>query len=96
MKKFSGIIMITAFCLSLAIGTAYAKPQGTCPVMGGAINKEIYADYNGKRVYFCCAGCIASFDNDPETFVKKMEADGVELDKTPEPAEKTGHEGHKH
>ena len=96
MKKFIGIIMIATFCLSLSIGTACAKSQVTCPVMGGAINKEIYADYNGKRVYFCCDGCIAPFNNDPETFVKKMEADGVELNKAPAPAKKTGHEGHNH
>lgn len=29
--------------------------QTTCPVMGGAINREWYADYQGKRVYFCWA-----------------------------------------
>ena len=28
--------------------------QTTCPVMGNPINKDIYADYSGKRVYFCC------------------------------------------
>ncbi len=96
MKKISGIIMIATLCLFFAVGAACAKSQAACPVMGGAINKEIYADYNGKRVYFCCTGCIAAFNNDPETFVKKMEADGVELDKISAPAEKTGHEGHKH
>jgi YHS domain-containing protein len=96
MKKFTGILMIATFCLFFALGTACAKSQEICPVMGGAINKEVYADYNGKRAYFCCAGCIEPFNKDPETFVKKMETDGVELDKTPAPAEKTGHAGHKH
>ena len=35
--------------------------QKTCPVMGGEINKETYSDYDGKRVYFCCPGCIGEF-----------------------------------
>jgi YHS domain-containing protein len=96
MKKFIGIIMIAAFCLSLSIGTACAKPQETCPLMGGAINKEIYADYNGKRVYFCCAGCIAPFNKEPEKYIKQLENAGVELDTSAVAAEKTGHEGHKH
>ena len=34
------------------------KAQETCPVMGGKINKSLYADVNGHRVYVCCKGCI--------------------------------------
>jgi YHS domain-containing protein len=59
--------------------------QTTCPVMGGKINKSIYADYEGKRVYFCCAGCPATFKKDPAKYVKKLEDAGVTLDKTPAP-----------
>lgn len=83
MKKLIGIVIAAAFCLSLAIGTAWAKPQATCPVMGGKINKSLYADYEGKRVYFCCSGCIEPFKKDPEKFIKKMEAEGVELERSP-------------
>ena len=96
MKKIIGIIIAAAFCLSLAVGTACAKPQETCPVMGGKINKEVYADYNGKRVYFCCPGCIAPFNKEPEKFIKQLEDTGVELDTTPVAAETKGHEGHNH
>jgi Cu(I)/Ag(I) efflux system membrane fusion protein len=45
-------------------------PQKTCPVMGNPIDKEIHVDYNGKRVYFCCAGCPATFEKDPEKYLK--------------------------
>jgi YHS domain-containing protein len=45
-------------------------PQKTCPVMGGAIDKSIYADYKGKRVYFCCSGCPAMFKKEPEKYLK--------------------------
>ena len=46
--------------------------QKTCPVMGGAINKAIYTDYQGKRVYFCCAGCVSEFQKDPAKYIAKL------------------------
>lgn len=55
-----------------------AKKQTTCPVMGGAINSEIYADHDGMRVYFCCAGCKPKFESDPAKYIKKLRKDGVE------------------
>jgi YHS domain-containing protein len=48
--------------------------QTRCPVMGGPINESIYADYEGRRVYFCCEGCIAAFNKDPETYLAKLDA----------------------
>ncbi len=63
--------------------TVSAKAQTTCPVMGGAINKSIYADHDGKRVYFCCPGCGPAFKKDPEKYIKKLEDEGVTLDKAP-------------
>ena len=45
-------------------------PQSTCPVMGGPIDKSVYVDYKGKRVYFCCAGCPETFKQDPEKYLK--------------------------
>lgn len=48
------------------------KPQETCPVMGGKIDKTIYADYQGKRVYFCCKGCEPEFEQDPEKYLKVL------------------------
>ncbi len=47
--------------------------QEKCPVMGGKINKEIFADYKGRRVYFCCEGCRPNFTKDPERYLKKIE-----------------------
>jgi Cu(I)/Ag(I) efflux system membrane fusion protein len=55
-----------------------AKPQTLCPVMGGEINKEIYTDYNGMRIYFCCAGCDGEFKADPEKYIAQMRENGVE------------------
>jgi len=57
------------------------KKQTKCPVMGGKINKAEYADVNGKRIYVCCAGCIAKIKADPEKYIKQLEAEGITLDK---------------
>ena len=58
-------------------------PQTTCPVMGGKIDKEVNADHEGKRVYFCCKGCIAEFQKDPAKYIKKLEDEGVSLEEAP-------------
>ena len=57
------------------------KAQETCPVMGGKINKAIFAEYEGQRVYFCCQGCPPEFAKDPAKYVKKLEDAGVVLEK---------------
>lgn len=60
----------------LIVGSAVG-PQKTCPVMGGDINTNVYADYNGKRIYFCCSICEPQFKKSPKEFIKKLEAQGV-------------------
>lgn len=63
---------------------ASGKPQTTCPVMGGAIDRNIYLDYQGKRIYFCCPACLPEFQKDPGKYLQKMEAEGM----VPDPAGK--------
>ena len=46
--------------------------QTICPVMGGAINKNIFTEYKGKKVYFCCPGCIPEFEKNPEKYLTKL------------------------
>jgi YHS domain-containing protein len=59
------------------------KPAERCVVMGGKINKDVYVDHEGQRVYFCCAACIDEFNKDPEKYLKKMKEAGVKPEKTP-------------
>jgi len=49
-----------------------AIEQTICPVMGGAINKEFYTEYKGKKVYFCCPGCKETFEKEPEKYISKL------------------------
>jgi YHS domain-containing protein len=51
---------------------AVVVEQTTCPVMGGAINKAIFVEYQGKKVYFCCAGCPEVFKANPEKYLAKL------------------------
>lgn len=67
--------------VSAATNMVAVKAQTTCPVMGGAIDKSKFVDYDGKRIYVCCGGCIATIKKNPAKYVKKLEAEGITLDK---------------
>ena len=54
-------------------------PQKTCPVMGGPVNKKIYIDYNGKRMYACCPGCLGEMKSTPEKYIKIIEKRGEKV-----------------
>ena len=43
--------------------------QKICPVMEAPINKELYTEYKGKKVYFCCAGCKEKFEKEPDKYI---------------------------
>ena len=88
MKKMLSVISIAVCVFFFTTGMAISKEQVNCPVMGGKINKEIYADHDGKRVFFCCSMCSDPFKKDPEKYIKKMEAEGVVPAKIPEKSEK--------
>jgi len=88
MVQFKKLLLVLGlvFVLSLFLfcGSSLAKDQTTCPVIGGPVNKNIYADYQGNRVYFCCPPCIKEFKKNPEKYVKKMKEQGIDLAKSPD------------
>lgn len=49
-----------------------AIEQTMCPVMNGPINKELFVEYKGKKVYFCCQGCERMFKEEPEKYLAKL------------------------
>jgi YHS domain-containing protein len=59
------------------------KVQTTCPVLDGEINKKIYTDYKGERIYFCCSQCIDDFKKNPDKYLKILKDRSVILEKTP-------------
>ncbi|MBP1738280.1 MAG: hypothetical protein H6Q48_573 [Deltaproteobacteria bacterium] len=88
MVHFKKLFLVLGFIFILSLlfftGSSLAKDQTTCPVMGGLVNKNIYADYQGNRVYFCCPPCLKEFKKDPEKYVKKMKEQGIALAKSPD------------
>lgn len=47
--------------------------QTTCPVMEGKpIDKAIFVEYQGKKVYFCCEPCPEKFKADPAKYVANL------------------------
>ena len=52
--------------------TTTTVEQTTCPVMGGPVNKAVFTEYEGKKVYFCCPGCDEKFKADPEKYLSKL------------------------
>ena len=55
-----------------AAAKTVATEQTICPIMGNPINKDIFVEYKGKKVYFCCKACPEQFLANPEKYVAKL------------------------
>jgi YHS domain-containing protein len=55
-----------------AEAVAAAIEQTTCPIMDSPINKALFTEYKGKKVYFCCSGCKEKFEQEPEKYIAKL------------------------
>jgi YHS domain-containing protein len=81
-------LLATIFAATLLLGflsppRSEAAVQTKCPVIGGLVNKRVFFDYRGKRVYFCCPPCVREFQKDPEKYMRILEKQGVELEEAP-------------
>ena len=65
--------------------TNVVKHQTMCPVQGEKINKKLFVDSEGKRIYVCCPMCLPAVKKDPAKYIKQIEDQGITLDKA-EPA----------
>jgi YHS domain-containing protein len=91
MKKIGFILAILALALIMAGPVlAHGKAQTTCPVQGGNIDKNVYVDYKGQRIYFCCKGCDKEFKKNPDKYLEKLKSQGVTPEKCPADAGKSG------
>ena len=109
MKRRNIMAILVTAILGMGLISTHAAEQQTevkkqtkCPVMGGKINKAQYADVQGKRIYVCCAGCIAKIKAEPAKYIKQLEAEGITLDKAENKKNDSGHKnpqnhgGHHH
>jgi len=65
-------------CAKMGLGGAKKTrgPQVTCPIMGAKVNKDLYVDAAGARIYVCCNDCIAKVKADPKAAIQKILANG--------------------
>ena len=69
--------LLTGDVLAAGNESADAVPTGqtVCPVMGGPVNEDIHVEYEGRTIYFCCPACVSVFQEDPEKYLRKMDAE---------------------
>lgn len=82
------LIILFAALTSVSLLHADEKPlrdvkDMVCPVKategceGGycskKVKRDIFVEYEGRKVYFCCKGCVKVFEKDPKTFLKKTQ-----------------------
>ncbi len=51
-------------------------PLDVCPVSGqklGAMGPPVIHKHKGREVRFCCAGCVKTFQKNPEAYLKKLD-----------------------
>ncbi len=75
MKKLT-LLLVALLAALFAAGAALSPAQTTCPVRGGKIKQDVFTDYQGQRVYFCCPGCEVEFRKHPDKYLEKLQGHG--------------------
>ena len=69
----SALILATIFSCAGGGESGHELEQTLCPVMeGNPIKENIYIDYQGERVYFCCEFCKGEFSKEPGKYLAKL------------------------
>jgi YHS domain-containing protein len=70
----SGVILAgLAQASGMGTGVEDKNVQKTCPVMvGNKIDPNLYTEYRGKKVYFCCQKCKDAFEANPEKYLHRL------------------------
>lgn len=55
------------------------KVQTTCPITGKPIDKKLFVDQDGKRIYVCCPHCPDAVKKDFPKYAKQLEDQGIDL-----------------
>lgn len=82
------VLGLFACALALTIPLRADEPkspnvQKLCPVMNEPINKNLFVDFEGKRIYVCCPHCIEKVKDNPKKFIRQLEAEGITLEPVP-------------
>ena len=58
--------------VNAAVAVAEGVEQTMCPVMGKAIDKSVFVEHEGQKVYFCCPPCKEKFTAAPADYLAKL------------------------
>ena len=80
MLKSITLAIVLLFGLGFGMVDALAQPVAddhgvtnkVCPLMGDEVSPGVRLEHDGQYVYFCCAGCVASFKANPAKAIAKM------------------------
>ncbi|MDZ4198574.1 MAG: hypothetical protein U1E27_04720 [Kiritimatiellia bacterium] len=70
-------------CLKKDAAPVVGTAQTLCPIMNAPVNQKLFVDYEGKRVYVCCKGCLAAVKKDAAKIIGEMEKKGITLARVP-------------
>lgn len=73
-------IVVVSYAQDKTESSKPSKAQTTDALSGKPIDRNIYTDYNGKRIYFCCDNSRRDFLSDPERYFQALRSKGVELE----------------
>lgn len=76
-RPTASILAFSLLGVAIAQGPAKTKAEISCAVMTGskvniktATAKKMFADYKGRRYFFCCDGCPQAFKKNPAKYAK--------------------------
>lgn len=71
MKKRISIVAVAVAMAASLLWAGVDLTNAKCPIAGGPANAETAVDYKGGKIYFCCAGCDKSFQENPAAYAAK-------------------------
>lgn len=90
------LIAVSAGCLLAAAGLQAEEPvlkdvKGmSCPVRATEgcdgdycskkVKRDVSVEHDGRKVYFCCKGCVKAFEKNPKTFLAKVKEQWKAID----------------
>ena len=75
MKDYFITILMVLTLMAFSGAQVLAQPGAhlSCPVMRGEpVKEKFFADYQEKRIYFCCKNCVRKFKHHPEKYAKNL------------------------
>jgi YHS domain-containing protein len=77
MLALAAAVSSAAFAAKPAPKPAKPVTEVACPIMSAnkvniakATKTKMFADHNGRRYFFCCAGCPEAFKKNPAKYAK--------------------------